>query len=166
MVPVKGGEGFNQPLLFRGGDQGVVAMRQHRSRQRRTKAPTDVTLKSKGPFSDERNHPNPSFEKEGLKNSATDSKNLKEGAVVFVTVTKGRLFRGYCTCHRNTSVSLSPLCNSVLGWERFRSRGRGGGNEGADGFKSPSFSKEGLGWFLSSDLCRLDCRRASIPPLR
>ena len=45
----------------------MVAMRQHRSRQRTTKAPTDVTLKSKGPFSDERNHPNPSFEKEGLK---------------------------------------------------------------------------------------------------
>jgi len=30
------------------------------------KVPIEVTLKSKGPFSDGRNHPNPSFEKEGL----------------------------------------------------------------------------------------------------
>ena len=44
-------------------------MRQHRSRQRTTKVPTEVTLKSKVPFSDGRNHPNPSFEKEGLKSA-------------------------------------------------------------------------------------------------
>tara|TARA_R110002020_G_scaffold412134_1_gene621737 strand:+ start:152 stop:352 length:201 start_codon:yes stop_codon:yes gene_type:complete len=54
-----------KPLLFRGG-VGVEAMRKYRSRQRTSLVPTELNGKRIERFSDERNHPNPSFKKEGL----------------------------------------------------------------------------------------------------
>tara|TARA_R110001599_G_scaffold21202_2_gene79185 strand:- start:367 stop:576 length:210 start_codon:yes stop_codon:yes gene_type:complete len=60
------GPSLIKPLLFRGG-VGVVAMRKHRSRQRTCPMPVELELEIGCPLFDERNHPNPSFEKEGLK---------------------------------------------------------------------------------------------------
>ncbi len=54
-----------KPLLFRGG-VGVVAMRKHRSRSEGVAAGCRGYA-MEGCLSDERNHPNPSFKKEGLR---------------------------------------------------------------------------------------------------